>query len=170
MGKIAVEGMRFNAFHGFYPEEQVVGNLFGVDVYVDTAFSMAAREDDLGGTINYETIFQTVERVMQEPVHLLEHLAELIIKALMNQSESISQVTVRISKYRPPIGGEVDRVYIEETRNFLSECPQCGNEFIDYRDESCWCKGGKMVRKPRKSTDGPTWKCLCPECLELAAE
>ena len=57
MSKVALEGMQFYAFHGFYEEEQLIGNYFVVDVYVDTNFMGAAQSDDLGGTVNYETIY-----------------------------------------------------------------------------------------------------------------
>lgn len=156
MGRVAVEGMRFHALHGYYPEEQLTGNAFGVDVWIETEFSRAAQEDDLSGTINYEIIYREVAIVMSQPVQLLEYLANLIIDRLKVQFAGMRHITVRVSKYHPPLGGEVGRVCIEESRSFLSECPGCGQQFIDYGDDTCWC------RSARTSQAGD---CRCPECL-----
>lgn len=165
MGKIAVEGMRFRAFHGYYPEEQLTGNTFEVDVYIDTSFGKAAAEDDLSGTINYETVYKAVEIVMREPVQLLEHLAALIIARLKFQFGGIMQVTVRVSKFNPPLGGDVRRVYIEESRSFLSKCPRCGSPFIDYKDENCWCKDARVYPRTQEALAEQFGTCLCPSCL-----
>ena len=54
MSQIALEGMRFYAYHGFYEEEQIIGNNYVIDVYIKTNFSEAAETDDLYKTINYE--------------------------------------------------------------------------------------------------------------------
>ncbi|MDX5443432.1 MAG: dihydroneopterin aldolase, partial [Hymenobacteraceae bacterium] len=47
MGQIALEGMEFFAFHGFYDEEQKIGNKYGVDLYIKTDLHAAAESDDL---------------------------------------------------------------------------------------------------------------------------
>ena len=48
MALISIEGMRFRAFHGLYPEEQVLGSDFLLDVWIDTDISKARTvvEDD----------------------------------------------------------------------------------------------------------------------------
>ena len=35
MGQIALEGMEFFAFHGYYDEEQKIGNKYGIDLYIE---------------------------------------------------------------------------------------------------------------------------------------
>ena len=57
MGLIALEGMKFFAHHGYYEEEQVLGNAYEVDVYLDVDFSKAAMTEDISQTINFETVF-----------------------------------------------------------------------------------------------------------------
>ena len=42
MGQIALEGMEFFAFHGYYDEEQKIGNKYGVDLYIETNLNAAA--------------------------------------------------------------------------------------------------------------------------------
>jgi dihydroneopterin aldolase len=36
MGKITLEGLEFFAFHGYYDEEQKIGNKYGVDITIET--------------------------------------------------------------------------------------------------------------------------------------
>ena len=54
MAKIALEGMRFHAYHGFYNEERKIGGYYTVDVYIETSLPRSAFQDDLTGTVNYE--------------------------------------------------------------------------------------------------------------------
>ncbi|HRB19555.1 MAG TPA: dihydroneopterin aldolase [Chitinophagales bacterium] len=50
---IGLEGMEFYAHHGVYAEERKIGGRYVVDVWVQTDASLAEKEDDLNGTINY---------------------------------------------------------------------------------------------------------------------
>ena len=113
MSKVALEGMQFYAFHGFYEEEQLIGNYFVVDVYVDTNFMGAAQSDDLGGTVNYETIYLICRLEMKKTSKLLEHVAQRILNKLSAQFSRASGITVRISKMNPPLGGPVARSFVE---------------------------------------------------------
>jgi 7,8-dihydroneopterin aldolase/epimerase/oxygenase len=53
MGKIAIEGMRFYAFHGLLKEEQIIGGNYIVDVYLDASIEKASENDDIKSTIDY---------------------------------------------------------------------------------------------------------------------
>ena len=106
IGKVALEGLEFHAFHGVYPHERESGNYFEVDVAVETDFSLAAREDNLAGTVDYEILFRLVKEEMEQPSKLLETVAEKIaIKVFDTFSEALT-VELKISKLNPPIGGK----------------------------------------------------------------
>ncbi|MCO6477363.1 MAG: dihydroneopterin aldolase [Phaeodactylibacter sp.] len=47
MATIALEGMRFFAYHGYYEEEQILGNEFVVDIFVNTETILTKFTDDL---------------------------------------------------------------------------------------------------------------------------
>ena len=47
MAIIALEGVRFFARHGYYEEEQVLGNTFVLDVIVNADIELAAATDEL---------------------------------------------------------------------------------------------------------------------------
>ena len=113
MSKVALEGMQFYAYHGFYEEEQLIGGYFVVDVYVDTDFMLAAETDDLSGTVNYETVYFVCRMEMKRPSKLIEHVAQRIHQRLMGVLSSATGILVRISKLNPPLGGPVSRSYVE---------------------------------------------------------
>lgn len=112
---IAVEGMCFYAYHGYYEEEQILGNEFIVDVYVNTNLIIARQTDDLKDTINYEMIYQITKAAMQTKAKLLEYVAEQIALGIKEISNNIRQITVRIKKKNPPIaiGGTTQSSYVE---------------------------------------------------------
>ena len=109
IGKVALEGLEFHAFHGVYPHERDSGNWFEVDIAVETDFSKGAENDELAGTINYEEIFQVVKDGMEEPSKLLETVAEKIVSSVLNKFPTATQVELKISKINPPIGGKCKR-------------------------------------------------------------
>lgn len=113
MSKVALEGMQFYAYHGYYEEEQLIGSHFVVDVYLDTNFAVAAQTDDLGGTINYETVYFICRMEMKRKSKLLEHVAQRIYNKLSSVFAKASGITVRISKLNPPLGGPVARSFVE---------------------------------------------------------
>lgn len=112
-GIISLEGLQFHAFHGVYPHERESGNWFEVDVSVETDFSKGAAEDELEGTVNYETIFQIVKAEMQLPSKLLETVAEKIVNDILQQLPTTLSVKFRISKLNPPIGGKCAKASVQ---------------------------------------------------------
>ena len=104
-GIVALEGMEFFAYHGFYKEEQRIGNKYSVDLRIETDLSKAAAEDDLSGTIDYEAVYNLVKHEMLNPNKLLESIGQKIINALMREFPKVTGVEVSVSKFNPPIGG-----------------------------------------------------------------
>jgi dihydroneopterin aldolase len=115
MAVVGLEGMRFVAPHGFYPEEGVLGNTFLVDLYISVDTWKAAHLDDLGETVNYETVYHMVQAEMKKPAQLIETLAERIVLRIQEFYERISGIKIIIRKLNPPVGGEVAAAYIEKT-------------------------------------------------------
>ena len=105
MGKVALEGLEFHAYHGVYPHERSSGNKFEVDIEVDTEFSELAFQDELTGTINYEDLYAIVKEEMEKPSKLLETVGHSIARHTLQSFPSAKSVEVKISKFNPPIGG-----------------------------------------------------------------
>jgi dihydroneopterin aldolase len=113
MATIALEGMHFYAYHGFYEEEQIIGNHYTVDVYITTPIARAAAADDLFSTVNYETVYFMCQSEMRRPTKLLETLAQSIADRLQGHFDHAQRVRVRVRKMNPPLGGRVDSAYVE---------------------------------------------------------
>lgn len=169
MGLIALEGMRFHAFHGFYEEERIVGNDFVLDVYIEANFSMAASSDDLFQTINYETVHEICKVVMREPVKLLETIADRIIVGIRHQFSAVQTVKVRIRKLNPPVNGKVDCSFIEVDDSNQSTCGRCGRPMICYGDHNCWCQTSVIHPRTQESIMQQYRRCLCKSCLSFFA-
>ncbi len=112
MGTIALEGLEFFAYHGFYDEEQKIGNKYAVDIIVYADFSEAARRDRLSATVNYEDLYTITAAVMKRPARLLEHIAHRLIAEIKQQYPAVETVEVSVSKFNPPIGGVCHRARI----------------------------------------------------------
>lgn len=112
IGRVALEGLEFHAFHGVYPHERESGNWFEVDIAVETDFSLAAATDELMGTVNYETLFKIVKAEMEQPSKLLETVAEKIANDVLEIFPNVLSVEFKISKLNPPIGGKVRRATV----------------------------------------------------------
>ena len=112
MGKISLEGMEFFAYHGYYDEEQKIGNKYAVDVEVETDLSRAGRKDALAETVNYEELYRLIAKVMGKPARLLEAISYQIIEDIFAAFTAADVVEVSISKFNPPIGGVCQRARV----------------------------------------------------------
>ncbi|MEW6572758.1 MAG: dihydroneopterin aldolase [Bacillota bacterium] len=122
MDKIFIEGMAFFGRHGVHPAERETGQRFLVDVTLYLDLSPAGCADDLGKTVNYLDVYQTVgEIVCGRSFQLIETLAETIAAALLGKFP-VSQVKVRINKPGAPLPGYFKAVGVEVLRG----SNQCG--------------------------------------------
>jgi dihydroneopterin aldolase len=137
MSKVALEGMQFYAYHGYYEEERLIGGYFVVDVYIDTNFALAAQTDELSGTVNYETVYFICRMEMKRPSKLIENVAQRIHSKLSDVFTRASGILVRISKLNPPLGGPVNRSYVEVDSGggFGGKGNKGGNDFGDDDDD-----------------------------------
>jgi 7,8-dihydroneopterin aldolase/epimerase/oxygenase len=111
--KINVEGIRLYGYHGCLPEEGRVGQEYNVDVYIDTDFSEASQTDELSKTVDYCAVYGIVKREMSIRSNLIEHVARRIKESLLKEIPLIMAVRVKVTKFNPPMNGNVDRVSVE---------------------------------------------------------
>jgi 7,8-dihydroneopterin aldolase/epimerase/oxygenase len=116
---VGLQGAEFFARHGFYPEEQLIGCKFLVDISVGFKPAGDLRKDNLSNTVNYETLYQIAADQMQYPKKLIETLAQAIIEGIKKEYPYIENAEVRIKKLNPPLKGRVDHssVTISYTRS-----------------------------------------------------
>jgi len=113
MNLIAVEGINIYAYHGCLDEEGLIGGHYIVDVYMQTDFTEAAKTDDLTKTIDYCAIYEIAKKEMAIRVKLIEEVAMRIHKTILKDFTQIQKVRVRVTKLKPPMNGNVDKVYVE---------------------------------------------------------
>jgi dihydroneopterin aldolase len=114
-GKVSLIGLEFFAYHGYYNEEQKIGNKYVVNLTVHADLSMPSSSDQLNETINYEVLYALVKECMLEKSRLLEHVAFRIGKAVFSRFQSVQTIQLSVSKLNPPIGGISERAEVELT-------------------------------------------------------
>jgi|YNPMSStandDraft_2_1061718.scaffolds.fasta_scaffold00249_7 dihydroneopterin aldolase len=105
MAVISLEGMLFHSKHGVFPEEEVLGARYMVDVYITTSIQKPGKSDLLSDTIDYSKIYFIVQKMMQERYKLLEYLAYQLAHTILQSDNRISKVEIKVSKLHPPLGG-----------------------------------------------------------------
>lgn len=113
MNAITLHRMKFFAHHGVCPQEQVVGNRFEVTLQVFCDMEKAMTDDDLSGTVNYAALYAVVEKEMEVPSKLLEHVAFRIIQAVKAEFAEVTGGSISICKLTPPFKCDLEKVEIK---------------------------------------------------------
>lgn len=111
MFTIQLQNLLFKSFHGLYAEEKILGNNFIVNVTVKYLTNDESITS-LDKTINYELIFEIVERRMSLPTELLETVTMQIASEILNKFTLVNEVDVSIAKQNPPIKNYVGNVVV----------------------------------------------------------
>lgn len=111
---IRIRNAVFYAYHGVMADEQNLGGKFEIDIDMHGDFSEAARTDSLKDTVDYERVYSYIgSTVLSKKYYLLEALARVIARGVLDEFPPVSFVTVRIRKPHPPVRGVVDYVEVE---------------------------------------------------------
>ncbi len=114
--RITLSNMVFYGYHGAFEAEKELGQRFEVDVELVTDLSTVGQTDDLEQSINYVDVYTVVCDIVQERTYnLIEALAESIAGEILS-AYSLDQVVVRVRKPSVPMGGVIDHVEVEITR------------------------------------------------------
>lgn len=115
MGKVALQGLEFHAFHGLHPEEQRFGSRFVVDLELITPFE--GLQDRILDTVDYASVYTKVRSLVTERrFDLIETLADSIADSLLETFRALESVTVRVHKPHAPLPGIFADVYVETFR------------------------------------------------------
>ncbi|MCH7818642.1 MAG: dihydroneopterin aldolase [Candidatus Marinimicrobia bacterium] len=117
MDRITLNNMVFFGYHGAMSEEQEIGGRFEVDIDLLGDFSQASKSDDLSKAVDYQKAYESIKPIIEgEKYNLIEGLAEAVAKKILGEFE-VSRVNVRLRKRNVPIGGVIDFVEVELTRD-----------------------------------------------------
>jgi dihydroneopterin aldolase len=165
MNKIALKGMQFYAYHGFYEEEQIMGAYYHLDVTVQVDFGKAGQNDQLADTLNYESIYHICKNIMATPAKLLEHIVVKIETQLIGLNGNIEGLQIVLDKLHPPLWGKVASSQVSIERNYQKTCARCQKGFLCHNNASCWCHGYTLSDKVDASLKLDYKGCLCENCL-----
>lgn len=112
MAVISIEEMEFFSYHGCFSEEQIIGNKFVVTLEMEVDTRKAEVSDNLEYTINYQQVYQVIQKEMETKSKLIENIAYRIIQAIYNSFNGITKIRLKLSKINPPVGGKVGNVSI----------------------------------------------------------
>ena len=117
MDTIRLKNMQFYGFHGVDKSEKHLGGRFEVDVEMQLSLTNSCDSDDLNDTVNYESIYKTVNTcVSKDKFYLIEALASSIAKDILI-NYPINSIKVRVRKPHAPVKGVLDTVEVELNRS-----------------------------------------------------
>ena len=112
MAILSLEGMEFFSYHGCFPEEQLTGTHFLIDLHLHIDTTAAEASDNLKKTIDYQSVYNTVKEQMAQHSKLIEHVGRRILNAVCAAFPVIEHAEVKVTKFNPPIGGKLHGVSI----------------------------------------------------------
>ncbi|MEO7804483.1 MAG: dihydroneopterin aldolase [Actinomycetota bacterium] len=107
--RIFISNLKVFGHHGVTAEEKRAGQYFIIDVECDLDLSGAVESDDLGDTLDYAQLIETVTRVVEdEEFNLIEALAGRLVEVVLRDTR-VEETTVRIAKSAVGAGVELRR-------------------------------------------------------------
>jgi dihydroneopterin aldolase len=107
---IEISGIRCYGYTGYFPEEQVLGQWFEVDLTIWMDLSITGSDDQLSNTLNYADVVERVTSLLETSrFKTIEKLNAVIIEAVL-AFEPVQKVHSRLVKVTPPIprfGGSI---------------------------------------------------------------
>ncbi|MFF2094382.1 dihydroneopterin aldolase [Paenibacillus sp. NPDC058174] len=117
MDKMTLKGMQFFGYHGVFPEENRLGQKFGVDLELKIDLEQASQTDELSHSVDYSQLHALTKEVVEgKPYKLIEALAGGIATRVLEAYTMINEVTVRVTKPNPPFEIHFEGVTVELRR------------------------------------------------------
>lgn len=106
---VTLENLKFYAYHGVLEQERKVGGEYMVNISLEVSQpDCAVFNDRLEGTVNYATVYQLIQKEMQQPSALLEHVAGRILEKIFTTFVSVEHIKIKLCKLNPPMGAAGD--------------------------------------------------------------
>jgi len=114
---IEITGIRCYGYTGYFPEEQVLGQWFEVDLTIWMDLSLTGSDDQLSNTLNYADVVERVTNLLETSrFKTIEKLNAVIIEAVLAFAP-VQKVHSRLVKVSPPIPRFAGRIAIAMTRS-----------------------------------------------------
>jgi len=115
--KIELNNLVFFAHHGVLAEEAKLGQRFNVDVLLSLEDGLEFEADTTARTVNYVDVHILVKEIVEtKRFNLIERLAELICREILQQFTKVTEVTIKIRKPSVPVDCACDYFAVEVTQ------------------------------------------------------
>ena len=108
---VALKDVKCFGLHGYYPEEQILGNHFIIDL--ETEFAPNGFNDELAQTVNYEDLNTIIREEMKNTQKLLETVLNNIISKVVKLYPFVEIVNVSMKKLNPPMPGQIGHSFVK---------------------------------------------------------
>ncbi len=116
---ITMKDLSFYGYHGVFPEEKKIGQLFRISLELFLDLKKAGKTDNLEDTVDYAAVCEIIKGVMEgTSCNLLETLAEKIASGVLKFP--VQGVVVEIKKTSPPLPVPLAYVGVKISRGVLN--------------------------------------------------
>ncbi|ACK69872.1 dihydroneopterin aldolase [Gloeothece citriformis PCC 7424] len=116
MDSIQITGIKCYGYTGYFPEEQILGQWFEVDLTIWLDLTSSGTSDRLEETVDYRQAITIVKNLIKtSKLALVEKLTTQIADELL-QLNRIEKVQVKLSKLAAPIPDFGGKITIDITR------------------------------------------------------
>ena len=117
---IVIEGLKVDTVIGCFTWERQILQPLLLDLKISCDLDRACRSDALEDTLNYAQICEICEQVIVDAKpKLIEHVADLVILALMQQFEAIEKINITVRKPAIIPAAQSVGIQIERQRDYL---------------------------------------------------
>lgn len=115
--KIELKKLVFFAHHGVLEEEARLGQRFHVDVLLTLEDGLEFEADTTEQTVNYVAVHALVKEIFEtRRFNLIERLAEVTGREILQQFDKVTEVTIKIGKPSVPVDCACDYFAVEVTQ------------------------------------------------------
>jgi 7,8-dihydroneopterin aldolase/epimerase/oxygenase len=111
---LLIAGLELYGFHGYFDEEQRLGQKFLFDVSAVLVPALTHSADSFASSVRYDKVIEEITLISDNSkFRTLEALCETIARGLLKSFDRITNITVTVSKASPPIPRSLDRVSVK---------------------------------------------------------
>jgi 7,8-dihydroneopterin aldolase/epimerase/oxygenase len=111
---ILITDLELHGHHGYFDEEQRLGQKFLFNVLANLAPAETHLADSFEASIRYDQLIEEIECISnQSKFRTLEALAETVARGLLKRFDRIRSIAVTVSKASPPISQSLERVSVK---------------------------------------------------------
>ena len=108
---VALKDVKCFSLHGYYPEEQLIGNHFLVSVEV--SFLPSNDTENIDNTVNYEVLNDIILEEMRNTQKMLETVVKNMMDRILGNYPFLRRAEVGIKKLHPAMPGDIHHSFVQ---------------------------------------------------------